>query len=123
MPGAKQDVSVKRADPRVLRTRKLLEQAFFDLMNERGFQAISIQDITERATVNRATFYAHFEDKYDLLDHFIREKINEYLAEKIPATPEYTLERLRLLIVTVLEYIIQIHSHCSPSNRQVEPMF
>src|SRR5207245_2778046 len=58
----------KGVDPRVKRTRKLLQQAFIELFQEKGFAAISIQDITERATVNRATFYAHFPDKYALLD-------------------------------------------------------
>src|SRR5205807_1741174 len=50
---------VKSVDPRVKRTRKLLQQAFIELFQEKGFASISIQDITERATVNRATFYAH----------------------------------------------------------------
>ncbi len=66
--------AVKGVDPRVKRTRKLLQQAFLELFQEKGFAAISIQDITERATVNRATFYAHFQDKYALLDSIIREQ-------------------------------------------------
>ena len=56
--------TTERVDPRVKRTRKLLQQAFLELFQEKGFASISIQDITERATVNRATFYAHFPDKY-----------------------------------------------------------
>ena len=67
-------------DPRVKRTRKLLEKAFMELMVEKGFQSITIQDVTERATVNRATFYAHFEDKFDLLDSYIREQFDEWLS-------------------------------------------
>jgi AcrR family transcriptional regulator len=120
-------VEEKRIDPRVRRTRKLLEQAFLELMQEHNFQSITIQDIADRATVNRATFYAHFEDKYDLLDSFIREQFNELLVEKLPPdlAPDaaFCAGRLQLLIVTVLEYIRQIHRHCARTDRQVEPMF
>jgi len=114
---------IKRVDPRVNRTRKLLEQAFLELMSEKGFQDITIQDITERATVNRATFYAHFEDKYDLLDSFIRRQFHEVLAEKVPLAPGHTIERLRQIIVTVMEYLTQIHRQCVRPDHQVEPMF
>jgi AcrR family transcriptional regulator len=56
---------------RVKRTRSLLEQAFMGVVAEKGFQAASVQDITEKAGVNRATFYKHFNDKYALLNHSI----------------------------------------------------
>ena len=52
----------EKLDPRVKRTRTLLEQAFMDLIQEEGFQGVTVQDIAERAGVNRATFYAHFAD-------------------------------------------------------------
>jgi len=113
----------KRVDPRVKRTRKLLEQAFMELMFEKGFQSITIQDVTERATVNRATFYAHFEDKYDLLDSFIREQFDEWLSEKAPISSEFDLPRLRQLVATVFEFLSDIHKHCSTADKQVEPMF
>ncbi|HWQ84479.1 MAG TPA: TetR/AcrR family transcriptional regulator [Anaerolineales bacterium] len=51
-----------KVDPRIKRTRALLVQAFTELLAEKGFQAISVQDISERATVNRTTFYLHFPD-------------------------------------------------------------
>lgn len=54
-------------DPRVKRTRQLLRTALIELIPEKGYNAITIQDITERATLNRATFYLHFRDKDDLL--------------------------------------------------------
>ena len=65
------------ADPRVKRTRKLLEEAFVALLAEKTFHRISVQDIAERATVNRATFYAHFEDKFALMDQLIRDAFRE----------------------------------------------
>jgi AcrR family transcriptional regulator len=56
-----------KLDPRVIRTRQLLREAFMALIAERGFEPVTIQDITERATLNRATFYLHYRDKHELL--------------------------------------------------------
>jgi AcrR family transcriptional regulator len=57
----------RREDRRVQRTRQLLRGALFSLIQEKGFEALSVQDIIDRANVGRATFYAHFENKEDLL--------------------------------------------------------
>ncbi len=57
----------KNVDRRVQRTQQLLRGALFSLIQERGFEALSVQDILDRANVGRATFYAHFDNKQDLL--------------------------------------------------------
>jgi AcrR family transcriptional regulator len=57
----------RREDRRVQRTRQLLRAALFSLIQEKGFETLSVQDIIDRANVGRATFYAHFENKEDLL--------------------------------------------------------
>jgi AcrR family transcriptional regulator len=58
---------VRQDDRRVQRTRQLLRGALFSLIQEKGFEALSVQDIIDRANVGRATFYAHFDNKHDLL--------------------------------------------------------
>ncbi|MDP4118512.1 MAG: TetR/AcrR family transcriptional regulator [Bacillota bacterium] len=58
---------MKDVDLRVKRTHKLLSESLVSLMIEKPFEKISVVDICERAMVHRATFYAHFEDKYQLL--------------------------------------------------------
>jgi AcrR family transcriptional regulator len=65
--------SVEQEDLRVRRTRKLLQQALFELTVEKGFAAVTVRDITERAMVNRSTFYRHYVDKYDLLNQYMDE--------------------------------------------------
>lgn len=66
-------------DRRVARTRTRLERAFFHLMQEKGYDAVTIQDICERASVGRSTFYTHFTGKDDLkrrsLDHLRTELV------------------------------------------------
>ncbi|MGX9672629.1 TetR/AcrR family transcriptional regulator [Mycobacterium sp. HM-7] len=55
------------SDRRVRRTRKLLHAAFLELVMEKGYDKITIQDILDRADVGRSTFYVHFRDKEALL--------------------------------------------------------
>lgn len=57
---------VGKEDLRVRRTRKSLRDALYALIVEKGFDALSVGEITGRAMVNRATFYRHFRDKEDL---------------------------------------------------------
>jgi AcrR family transcriptional regulator len=57
----------RRPDARVVRTRQVLSSALVELMLARRFDDISVQQVLERAKVGRATFYAHFRNKHDLL--------------------------------------------------------
>ena len=56
-----------RPDRRVARSRRALKEALTDLILERGYEAVTVQDVIDRADVGRSTFYAHFLDKDDLL--------------------------------------------------------
>lgn len=60
-------MAVRKHDRRVQRTQQLLRDALLSLIREKGFEALSVQDIIDRANVGRATFYAHFENKEHLL--------------------------------------------------------
>lgn len=62
---AKKDGTV---DLRIQRTQKSIKQAFFELIEEEGFDHISVKDITARAMISRNTFYLHYSDKFDLLN-------------------------------------------------------
>lgn len=55
-------------DLRVRRTQKAIRGAFFELVKEKGFEHISVKDITDRALISRNTFYLHYSDKYDLFN-------------------------------------------------------
>ncbi|MDQ0875932.1 AcrR family transcriptional regulator [Paenibacillus sp. V4I3] len=72
-----------KVDPRTIRTRKLLMDAFMKIAQKKEFKNITINDITEEATVNRATFYSHFQDKYDLMDASITEDILESIVKHL----------------------------------------
>ena len=57
----------KKTDRRVERTEQLLRTALFELIEEKGFESLTVQGIIDRANVGRATFYTHFDNKEDLL--------------------------------------------------------
>ena len=118
----KQEQDQKKIDPRIRRTRQLLQKALMDLMAEKSFQAITVQDIAERATVNRVTFYAHFADKYALLEHTMREMIKQQLRSQVPEGSQFTPENVRQLILTVCEFLAQMGHHCPPPREQFEPL-
>jgi AcrR family transcriptional regulator len=82
-------------DLRVRRTRKLLQKALLDAASEKGFAHVTVRDITERAMVNRATFYRHYEDKYDLLGHYM-EELSEMIdsEERENSSPSQSLPSL-----------------------------
>ena len=69
-----------QTDLRVRRTHKFLQEAMIELITEKGFEAITVGDITERAMINRATFYRHYLDKYDLVAKSFEETA-DYLVE------------------------------------------
>ncbi len=105
-----------RLDPRVKRTRRLLRQAFTELLAAKDFDAITVQDITDRAEVNRATFYAHFEDKFALLDYHVQESLNHALSQRLPDGELLTLANLRALIVIVYEFMVESVGQCPPAT-------
>jgi AcrR family transcriptional regulator len=112
----------KRMDPRIKRTRQMLVEAMQALMAEKSVNDITIQDIAERATVNRVTFYAHFTDKDALVDYMLRARIHNTLSQHLPEGSRLSPENLTKLIVTVCEFLTQMGSHCPPPHNELEPL-
>jgi len=75
-------------DPRVIRTRQLLRDALVELIDEQGYEKITVQDITQRATLNRATFYLHYGDKLDLLYQSSEEILHDLVGSIHPTFEE-----------------------------------
>jgi AcrR family transcriptional regulator len=75
-------IQEEKLDPRIKRTRGLILQSVETLLAEKSFNAITVQDITDMAEINRATFYAHFPDKFALLDYKIRQDFRAELEQR-----------------------------------------
>jgi AcrR family transcriptional regulator len=112
----------EKLDPRVKRTRNLILQAFEELINEKNFDAISVQDITGKAQINRATFYAHFSDKYTLLDYFISQIFLQAIEKRTLNVCHYTPDNLRSLILVVCEFLSHLQNNCPQHNQQFESL-
>jgi len=72
-----------KIDRRIKRTHRLVRDAFIELVLEKGYDGVRIEDIIERADVARTTFYTHFRDKGDLLQ-FVVDSFRERTEQRIP---------------------------------------
>ena len=116
---------VNQADLRVKRTRKLLKDAFMELWRERSFDSITVQDIADRAMVNRTTFYLHFQDKYTLFDQAGRDRFQQFVAMRLPEPGNFSSSGLRSLILITIGELERISTHvcrgtrCGPDTRSL----
>ena len=60
-------------DRRITRTKAAIREALVSLIEEKGFEALTVKDIAIKANINRGTFYLHYKDKYDLLDQTLED--------------------------------------------------
>jgi AcrR family transcriptional regulator len=81
-----------------------------------------VQEIAERATINRATFYTHFADQYELFDYAISEAFREELRRRLPESPGLDEETLRALAIAACDYLAGLNSACSRTDRQFRPV-
>ena len=88
----KREGVVPKEDPRVLRTRKLLQDAFIELMGGHSFESITVQDITDAARVNHATFYRHYRDKHDLADAIFIPGLYPFAMQTTDATTDLVIQ-------------------------------
>jgi AcrR family transcriptional regulator len=93
-------------DPRIRRTRQLLQGALRTLMLTRSFEDLSVQEIAEAATVNRATFYDHYTDKFALLDALIAGGFHHLLHERNVQFDPSCPAQAAVIITTVCDYLV-----------------
>ncbi|MFD2334182.1 TetR-like C-terminal domain-containing protein [Cohnella sp. GCM10020058] len=69
-----------RTDPRIVRTRRMLRDAFVEMLEEMDVEKISVNRLAERATINRVTFYLHYRDIPDMMEKMADEMIEDIRA-------------------------------------------
>lgn len=103
------DNEATRVDPRKLRTRQLLRDAYVDLLQEMDPEKITVNRLAERARINRVTFYLHYLDISDMVDKISEEMIEdiyEILRDKTSTSPT-PIEDRDLPLVELLEHIAE----------------
>jgi AcrR family transcriptional regulator len=108
-----------RIDPRIRRTRHLLQQALEKLLETKDFESISVQDITEAATLNRATFYDHYRDKFGLLECLVARQFCGLLAQRNVKFDGTCPSAIRGIVLGVCDYVAGIPG--TERQRQLEP--
>lgn len=92
-------------DPRILRTRQLIRDAFVDLLQEIEFEKLTVNRIAERATINRVTFYLHYRDIPDMLERMADDMIDEIQVILKDVPNQTTVDRDWSILVKLLEHI------------------
>jgi AcrR family transcriptional regulator len=105
-------------DPRVRRTRQLLQQSLAQLLATREFERLSVQEITDAAGLNRATFYAHYPDKFALLECMVASRFHALLAERGIVFDGTCSSALRGIVLGVCDFLAQTfgQAHCHAST-------
>ncbi len=109
-----------KTDRRVQRTRELLQKSLIDLIGERGYDAITIQDIVDRANVARTTFYVHYSSKDDLFM-----SCHEAIVSEFRSGPLYyhSLSREILLSPEAPPGMTATYRHLEDARARLFPIF
>jgi AcrR family transcriptional regulator len=98
--------AVESTDPRILRSRRMLVDALARLLNKKEFDAISIQEIADEATLNRATFYLHYPDKNALLQAMTAARFRELIERRCLSFSNCD-DALRAIALGVCDYLAE----------------
>lgn len=109
-----------KTDRRVQRTRELLQKALIELISERGYDEITIQEIVDRANVARTTFYVHYNSKDDLFLSCHEAIVSEFQSEPLYPHP---LSREQLLSPEAPSGMVSAYRHLEEARARLYPIF
>ncbi len=115
------DIVRNGSDPRIRRTRLLLQQALLALLKEKAFEDISIQDISEASTINRATFYAHYNDKSALLECTIGTQFSALLKKREVIFDGTCPSALKAMTLSLCDYLVEATQVGTAAVPQLSP--
>ncbi|MDU0200994.1 TetR/AcrR family transcriptional regulator [Paenibacillus sp. MAH-36] len=108
-------MGTKVLNVRNTQTKQSLINAFLQLVSEKDFEKIRIADISQRAQVNRATFYAHFNDMYELLDYMIGDSASAAIVEYTSGTVKFDQDNIKQLVSCACYFYKQPKIKCRSS--------
>mgnify|MGYP001282443455 CR=1 FL=1 len=101
-----------KTDPRIKRTRKYIMDAFIELSSKKEFKDITVKDITEEAMINRATFYYHFQDIYDLLEKALLEVLSINLESSSLQNNELNEDTIKEIFRAITDFQQSLSYRC-----------
>ena len=108
-------------DPRIKRTRALLQDSLVRLLEKKNFDEISVQDVTEEATLNRGTFYAHYDDKSALLECMTASRFMRLLEERNVKFDGTCNSAVRKLLLGICDYLVAATGKPERQGRSIDP--
>ena len=123
-PSESEPSPLESTDPRVRRTRQLLQQALAELLHTRDFDKLSVHEITDAAGLNRATFYAHYPDKFALLECMVASRFHALLDECAIVFDGTCTNALQGIVLGVCDFLAQTLSQLAgtPCAAAANPM-
>lgn len=106
---------------RMTHTKQSLIESFLKLVTEKDFEKITVADLAKGANVNRATFYAHFNDKYEFLDYIVDESAQAAIENRTLGVYKFDEERIHQLVLAVCDYHQQPNIQCRRSYLSLIP--
>ncbi len=112
-----------RLDPRIHRTRQLLLSALERLLLSKSIEQLSVADIAQESTVNRATFYDHYADKFELLEDFVESRFQDHLRKRNVAFDGSCPTALSAIGLATCDYLAELPHMGCPERRHMEKHF
>ena len=112
---------MKKQDPRIKRTRKLIINTFYELAKRKSFEEVSIADITKEAEINRSTFYYHFVDKYDLIDAIQNEVITNEIFKDLESEDKINERTINYIMKAIIDSQTGLSLHCQKAYDTLKP--
>lgn len=108
-------MATKVMNVRTTQTKQSLINAFLQLVSKKDFEKITIADITKGAQVNRATFYAHFNDKYELLDYIMGDSVSAAIVKRTKGEVQFNQDSIFQLVLALCDFYQQPNIQCRSS--------
>jgi len=106
----------KQTDLRILRTKQMLKDAFFELMETDGFGKITVENLTKKAFISRNTFYLHYSDKSDLLSH-LEDEVLEEIRQIMGKLPDELMQSQNELSLAAKAITIEFFQYIKANQR------
>jgi AcrR family transcriptional regulator len=103
-------------DPRIRRTRQFLQSALRTLLQAKSFDELSVQDIADAATVNRATFYDHYTDKFALLEAMVAGEFHRLLEERKVQFNAGAVSAAAPIVLATCDFLVGCSAEAGPNH-------
>jgi AcrR family transcriptional regulator len=115
-------MSPEKTDLRVKRTEISLQNALVELIEEKGFAAITVGEIAERAMINRGTFYKHYRDKYHLVESIFKKVIDKFQDLPLAGLTSTSLEELMANLEKTPDVFVEMFEYFAANARLYRAM-